>query len=110
MHNQKLIDIFKTELLNFHEGNFDTLIAWKKLERLHVIGQQFILKHYLVHILMLRLALKERDIQEVYGQLLRLLMVAPGHLFKKIPYGNIGSSRVSPFQKMYIPEDLKDFF
>lgn len=83
---------------------------WQHLERLHIIGQQFLFKHFQVHLLMLKQAYIDKNIGEILGQLLRLSFVFPGHLFGKLPIGNIGSSRVSAFKRMAIPEDLKKYF
>lgn len=83
---------------------------WQHLERLHIIGQQFLFKHFQVHLLMFRQACIDKNLGEILGQLLRLSLVFPGHLFGKLPIGNIGSSRVSAFKIMAIPEDLKKYF
>lgn len=81
---------------------------WFHLERMHVIGQQEIATHYLVHILMLKQSAVEKNISEFLGQIFRLLLVLPGHLLNRIPVGNVGSARVSAFVPMSISDDLKE--
>ncbi len=104
---EKIKDIFK------HESNLLSRLEqsdqkWKQLERLHVIGQMVMPLHYRVHYLMLMLAIRERKKVEVIGQILRIILVFPGHLFGKLPIGNIGTTRVSAFKPMAVPADLKD--
>lgn len=88
----------------------DSQKRWQHLERLHVIGQQFLSKHFQVHLMMLKQAFIDKNTYEILGQLLRLSLVFPGYLFGKLPIGNVGSARVSAFKKMEIPEDLKIYF
>lgn len=108
MNIQKMNELFEIELALYYKSNREE--KWLRLERLHVIGQQFLSKHFLVHFLMLKLAVLDTNWREILGQLFRLILVLPGHFFNRLPLGNIGSSRVSPFKKMSIPDDLKNYF
>lgn len=110
MNVSALNSIYKKELQLLVVIQNDSEKRWQHLERLHIIGQQFLFKHFQVHLLMLRQACVDKNLDEILGQLLRLSLVFPGHLFGKLPIGNIGSSRVSAFKRMSIPEDLKKYF
>lgn len=83
---------------------------WKQLERLHIIGQSILSLHLKTHWLMLNLAIEEAKSTEILGQALRLVLVFPGHIFGKLPIGNVGTTRVSAFRPMEIPSDLKGLF
>lgn len=65
------------------------------------------IRHGRVHGLMLRAAWNLGDGREIRGQLVRRLLVPLGHLFKRLPAGNIGRSNVSAFAPMEVPADLK---
>ncbi|MFE7356134.1 DUF3703 domain-containing protein [Streptomyces sp. NPDC057543] len=58
------------------------------------------------HAVMLRLALRDRDLREVLGQLVRLVVAGPGSAAGKYPGGNTGRTRVGPTTPMPIPDDL----
>jgi hypothetical protein len=55
---------------------------------------------------MLALGWETGDGREVFGQLLRLLLVPLGHLTGRLPLGNAGRSNISAFQVMPIREDI----
>jgi hypothetical protein len=82
---------------------------WRKLERLHIIGQLILPLHFKVHFLMLNLAFQERKGSEILGQILRIVLVIPGHMIGRLPIGNVGTSRVSAFKTMPIPDDMRAF-
>jgi hypothetical protein len=82
--------------------------AWHFLERAHILAQYDAGPHLRVHWLMLRLAIETKDLAEFSGQLVRLLLAAPGSSFKKAPKGNTGRSNVGIFQPMEIPNDLEE--
>jgi hypothetical protein len=85
----------------------DAPAAFASLERAHVLGQRDFLPHLRVHLRMLRVAVALRDGREVFGQLLRLLLVPIGHLARRLPLGNTGGSNVSAFQPMPVSPELK---
>ena len=110
MRQQKKLAIasrFENELKIF-ERLENASDRWNQLERLHIIAQSNITFHYKTHLMMLRLAIKESNLWEVLGQLLRLVLVAPGHLLGTLPRGNVGTTRVSAFKPMKLPSDLDD--
>ena len=97
---------FKTELDKGKEllasGAYEQ--AFYHLERAHILGQRNYLTHVISHYWMLRAGLKTGDIQEVFGQVIRIVGSA-GSLI-----GNSGRANVSPVKPMPIPEDLKQYF
>lgn len=107
--HQQVKKIFDAEL-SLYNLSTATKEKWLRLERLHILGQLGISLHYHSHFLMLRQAFQERNVQEIAGQIVRLLLVAPGHLFNSLPKGNVGTTRVNPFTPMNIPDDFKDYF
>lgn len=82
--------------------------AWHFLERAHILAQYHVFPHLWIHWLMILLAIKTKDPSEFFGQLLRLLLAAPGSIFRKAPKGNTGRSNVGIFQPMEIPSDLEE--
>jgi hypothetical protein len=52
--------------------------------------------------------LAEGDIREVCGQLVRLLVAAPGTVSGRYPVGNTGRARVPATQPMAVRSDLAE--
>ncbi|MFO0334489.1 MAG: DUF3703 domain-containing protein [Pseudomonadota bacterium] len=77
------------------------------LERAHFLGQTSTIEHVRVHALMFAWALRQRNIRELIGQLLRIVGAATKTVFGLVPVGNTGGSNVSPFEPMPIPADLQ---
>ena len=73
---------------------------------LHVLGQTRLVSHARTHGLMLALAWRTRNLTEVNGQLLRLLLVPLGHLLGRLPLGNTGRSHVGAFRPMQVAPEL----
>lgn len=80
--------------------------AFFHLERAHVLGQEYVIPHTLIHWNMLKVGLLRRDGKEVIGQLIRLPLGIIGSFIGIIPTGNTGGSNVSIFKKMTIDKDL----
>ena len=80
--------------------------SWQYLERAHILGQPYALEHTIVHWKMLCFALRIKNVQEIIGQLPRLLVGGIKSFGGKIPLGNTGGSNVSPLKPMEIPKDL----
>jgi len=80
---------------------------WHHLERAHILSQPMAWPHVSNHAAMLAAALRRRDGRELVGQLLRLLLAAPGSLTGRYPLGNTGGADVSAFKPMPLPEDLR---
>ncbi len=56
---------------------------------------------------MLGRGVADRDVGEVFGQVLRLMLAAPGSWLGRYPVGNTGRADVSEFAVMPIPDDLR---
>lgn len=59
------------------------------------------------HLSMLAAALRRRDRHEITGQLLRVVVAAPGSWTGRYPAGNTGGADVSAFAPMTVPDDLQ---
>ncbi|MBL3671184.1 DUF3703 domain-containing protein [Streptomyces sp. M2CJ-2] len=79
---------------------------WRAVERAHILSQPWPGAHTRTHAVMLRLALRDRDALEVLGQLVRLIVAAPGSAAGQYPTGNTGRTRVGLTTPMPIPDDL----
>lgn len=111
--------IEKPELVTFDPGTFarlsqayqrlersEVVRAWHLLEALHVIGQTRLVPHAQSHWFMLGLAWRTRELSELSGQVLRLLLVPLGHLLGRLPVGNTGRATVNAFRPMPVAPDL----
>ena len=85
----------------------DAAGEWRHLERAHILSQPHIRLHMATHLAMLAAALRQRNRVEVVGQLVRLLLAAPGSATGKYPRGNTGGANVSAFRPMAVPADLE---
>lgn len=83
--------------------------AWHHLERFHILAQPLLVEHLRSHWLMLRLAIRERNLAESVGQVLRLLLAVPGNVTGRLPAGNSGRADVSTFRSMPETDDLQCF-
>lgn len=81
--------------------------AWLYLQAAHIEGQTRLQLHTLTHLRMLGLAWRLRDAPEIWGQLLRLLLVPVGHLIGRLPLGNPGRSTVNALAPQAVPEHLQ---
>jgi hypothetical protein len=80
---------------------------WSHLERAHILSQPMAVPHVRTHAAMLAYGLRHRDRGEVLGQLLRLVVAAPGSWTGHYPIGNTGGADVSAILPMAIPGDLQ---
>jgi hypothetical protein len=87
----------------------DPAAEWRHLERAHILSQPFAGLHLRTHLTMLASAGRSGNGREVLGQLLRVLVAAPGSLSGRYPVGNTGGADVSAFQPMDVPDDLRPF-
>lgn len=88
--------------------NGDVAVAFRHLERAHVLGQSVTFEHTRVHWLMLKIGWQRRDAREIFGQLFRLVGASTKTPFGIYPAGNTGGANVSPFKPMPVPEDLRE--
>ena len=80
---------------------------WRHLERAHILSQPRALLHIRTHLDMASYAVRQRDPQELAGQLFRLVVAGPGSLTGRYPLGNTGGANVSAYEPMPIPDDLR---
>ena len=88
--------------------------CYHHLERAHILGQRNYLPHVKNHFWMCKVGFKQRDMREVAGQVLRMVMslfsLLDSPFFHTVPVGNTGRARVSPIKPMPIPPDLVQHF
>lgn len=101
--------VIAAEMAAFRAAKFngEHAIAWRHLERAHIVSQPYLGPHLANHMAMLRFAVELHDWREAAGQAVRLALAPLGALTGRIPVGNTGRSSVSAFQPMPIPEDLQ---
>lgn len=88
------------------EGDLSRSFA--ELERAHILGQRWLIRHLRSHWAMLRLARKTGDRKEAVGQMTRLIGSPFFWLVGWLPKGNTGGANVSPLKPMTIEGDLAD--
>ncbi|MGS2806595.1 DUF3703 domain-containing protein [Nocardia sp. MW-W600-9] len=79
---------------------------WTHLERAHILSQPDPWLHTRNHVAMLALAVRQRDRREAVGQVVRIIVAAPGSWSGHYPEGNTGRARVGLRQPMPTPPDL----
>jgi len=84
------------------------LLAWRHLERAHILGQRWAIEHTEVHWRMLKFGIAIKDWKEIAGQLPLLVFGGVKSFVGKIPVGNTGGSNVPPLLPMEIPADLNN--
>jgi Protein of unknown function (DUF3703) len=85
----------------------DTVQArWHHLERAHIVSQPHPWLHTCNHVAMLNLALRQHDRREALGQIVRIIVAAPGSLTGRYPEGNTGRVAAGLMTPMPIPADL----
>ncbi|MFI7068888.1 DUF3703 domain-containing protein [Micromonospora sediminicola] len=97
--------VFDAELATARRTS-DPAAAWRAAERAHILSQPWPWPHTVVHAVMLRRALRERDVVEAVGQVIRLAVAGPGSATGRYPQGNTGRARVPLAQPMPMPDDL----
>ncbi|MEV0202806.1 DUF3703 domain-containing protein [Nonomuraea sp. NPDC050691] len=79
---------------------------WWHLERAHILSQPWPWPHTANHIAMFALAVRQRDRREALGQVVRIIVAAPGSALGRSPEGNTGRAGVGLTQPMPMPADL----
>lgn len=100
---KKELDAFKETL-----ARKELQLAWRHLERAHILGQAYPIEHTVVHWKMLKFGFAIKNWHEVLGQIPRLLVGGVKSFVGKIPVGNTGGANIPPLQPMEIPEDLRN--
>ncbi len=103
IYYRKELETYRLEMSN---ENFQ--LAWRHLERAHILGQPWFVQHTQVHWLMLKFGIRIKNKKEILGQLPRLLVGGVKSFVGKIPTGNTGGANVPPLRVMEIPEELKN--
>ncbi len=81
-------------------------VAFSHLERAHILGQTSTVEHVRVHWHMFLWGIRQRDVRESLGQLLRIAGAAIGTAIGLVPQGNTGGTNVTPLKSMPIPPEL----
>ena len=81
---------------------------WRHLERAHIVSQPDPWLHTRNHVAMFTLAVRQRDRREALGQVIRIVVAAPGSLAGWYPEGNTGRTAAGLRVPMPIPPDLAD--
>ncbi|MBF6422935.1 DUF3703 domain-containing protein [Nocardia farcinica] len=84
----------------------DLARRWSHLERAHILSQPDPWLHTANHVAMFALAVRQRDRREAFGQVIRIILAAPGSLAGLTPEGNTGRADVGLRQTMTTPPDL----
>lgn len=79
---------------------------WRHLERAHILSQPWPWPHTANHLAMLASAIRQRDRREAFGQVIRIIVAAPGSALGRYPEGNTGRARVGLTRPMPLPADL----
>lgn len=103
VHYTRELAKYRTE---FAKGKLQ--LAWRHLDRAHILGQPWSWEHTYVHWLMMKFGIKIKNGREIVGQLPRLLVGGVKSFVGNIPVGNTGRANVPPLQPMEIPADLKN--
>ena len=85
----------------------DVAAEWNHLERAHILSLPMSGPPVRTHVAMLGHGVRRRDRREVLGQIVRLVVAAPGSWTERYPVGNTGGANVSALQPMPVPEDLR---
>lgn len=110
LNKQKLKDFINHELelynLAFEQRNYD--LAFKHLERIHIVSQPFPVEHTLTHLRMLRFALLTFRPLEIVVQTLYSLFSFKFSMLNIFPQGNTGGANALVKGRMTIPADIQN--
>ena len=81
-------------------------VAFSHLERAHILGQTSTVEHVRVHCHMFLWSIRQRNVRESLGQLLRIVGAAIGTAAGLVPKGNTGGTNIISFKSMPIPPEL----
>lgn len=84
----------------------DVRVEFTHLENAHVLGQASTLLHTKVHTLMLFWAVRQVNIKEGLGQVMRIVGAATKTAIGFIPTGNTGGTNVNPFKVLPVSPKL----
>ncbi|MDO6818464.1 MULTISPECIES: DUF3703 domain-containing protein [Flavobacteriaceae] len=101
-HYDKELNLYRNALNRKDYG-----IAWKHLERSHILGQSYPYEHTYSHWLMLKFGFRQKNIKEILGQVVRLVVGGWKSFIDYVPVGNTGGANVPPLKRMELPHDLE---
>ncbi len=81
-------------------------LAFSHLERAHILGQTSTVEHVRVHCHMFLWGIRQRNVRESLGQLLRIVGASIGTALGLVPQGNTGGTNVNSFKSMPIAPEL----
>ncbi len=102
---EQLRGVYNAEMTAARHAGDDTR-RWHHLERAHILSQPYPWPHTRNHFAMLALALRRRDRREALGQVVRILLAAPGSALGRYPEGNTGRTSAGLMTPMQVPDDL----
>jgi len=102
--SRRIAPYVKAELLKASQNqqSKDYAKAFTHLENAHVLGQASTYWHVKVHCLMMLWGIRQQDVTETFGQLIRIIGAAALTAINGVPVGNTGGSNVSPMKSMPI--------
>lgn len=83
----------------------DTNKEFSHLENAHVLGQESTYWHVKVHFLMFLWGMRNLNLKETLGQVLRIFGALTKTVFGLVPQGNTGGANVSPFKVMPLSKE-----
>lgn len=86
-------------------ANGDINAEFQHLENAHVIGQESTYWHVNVHWQMLKWAMRNGRLNEIFGQAFRVVGATTKTAIGLVPQGNTGGANVSPFKVMPIKSE-----
>jgi hypothetical protein len=81
-------------------------VAFSHLERAHILGQASTVEHVRAHWHMLLWSIRQRNVREGLGQLVRIVGAAISTAVGLVPQGNTGGTNVNSFKSMPLPPEL----
>jgi len=81
-------------------------VAFSHLERAHILGQTSTVEHVRVHWHMFLWSIRQRNVRECLGQLLRIAGAPISTVAGLVPQGNTGGTNINSFKTMPIPPEL----
>ncbi|TCC88173.1 DUF3703 domain-containing protein [Pedobacter frigiditerrae] len=107
-----LKNYYAIELAHYssHLKRGDFQQSWHHLERAHVIGQAYPYQHTYAHWKMLKFGFRTKSVNEIIGQIPRLLVGGIKSFVGKIPVGNTGGSNIAPLKNLPIENDILGMF
>lgn len=80
--------------------------SFKHLECAHVLGQLYVIPHVKSHWWMLKVGFYRRSVEEILGQIVRIIFGAIGSVIGVVPTGNTGGTNISMFARLPIEPNL----